>query len=872
MRRCRIRAWLGSVLASLPMCAVLLSYGSPVYPQSFQTTGAQGLSPDKMAEVCTRIAAEHLSESNLEQLAAGMGLSAEQTAKLKECVKSAEKEGPLEAKKGRAEQATATPTPSPGVAPEETSVIESEFRSLGDAKARVRVPSPKELKQFGYALFSQPVSTFAPVDNIPVDSNYVLGPGDELNIMMWGRVSKSVSLTVQRDGSLQIPDIGPLQVASLTFVQAKKLIETNIGQITGVQVSVTMGRIRSIQIFVIGKVTQPGLYTVSALSHVSNALVAAGGISKIGSLRKIELRRGGRTIKTIDLYALLLRGDTSADLELKQGDVIFVPVIGPVIGVAGDVKDPAIYELKGDESLTKVLATAGGVGAFGYGQRLQVERIDNHQRRIALDVALAEVGQEHFAIRDGDLIEVFEVLPERTNIVTVGGNIHRPGPYEWRRGMRVSDLVREGEGVADRTYFAYAVIERVEGPDQRVHFVPVDLGAALSTTVLSSQDVTLQPRDKLTIFSEYDLQDLPQVTVAGAVRKPGDYALLRGMRVSDLIYEAGGLKREAYLESAQLSRSEVVNGQRARFLRQDIDLRQAMAGQTETDPLLQPDDKLLVEQASNWHGPWAVRLEGQVMRPGPYAIGEHDRLASLLERAGGLRTDAYLPAAVLIRQSVKETEQKRLDQTREQLKSALIRFTLVKAQSEDTSDATKAAKAEEFAKVEQLLGTSEGQQAIGRVVLHLSTIDGLINSNDNLVLENDDEVVVPRRPEAIAVLGQVYNPSPIVYEPGRTVGDYLQRAGGPTEYADTEHVMVIRAGGDVLTDKGMRESGRNGLFPLLPAISGGLMGSGLERGDTVYVPEKLVYVDKLKIADQVTQMIVNSVTSLAVLGILATNL
>ncbi|HKM53889.1 MAG TPA: SLBB domain-containing protein, partial [Isosphaeraceae bacterium] len=719
---------------------------------------------------------------------------------------------------------------------EETSVIESEFRSLGDAKAQVRVPSPKALKQFGYALFSQPVSTFAPVDNVPVDPNYVVGPGDELNVMMWGRVSKSVSLTVQRDGSLQIPDIGPLQVASLTFTQAKKLIETNIGQITGVQVSVTMGRIRTIQIFVIGKVPQPGLYTVSALSHVSNALVAAGGISKIGSLRKIELRRGNRTIKTIDLYAMLLHGDTSADLELQQGDVIFVPVIGPVVGVAGDVKDPAIYELKGDESLTKVLAMAGGVGAFGYGQRLQVERIDNHQRRVALDVALAEVGQERFAIRDGDLIEVFEVLPERNNIVTVAGNIHRPGPYEWRGGMRVSDLVREGEGVADRTYFAYAVIERVEGADQRVHFVPVDLGAALSTTGLPSQDVTLQPRDKLTIFSEYDLQDLPQVTVAGAVRKPGGYALLRGMRVSDLIYEAGGLKREAYLESAQLSRSEVVKGQRARFLHQDIDLRQAMEGQTEADPLLQPGDELLVEQASNWHGPWAVKLEGQVMRPGPYAIGEHDRLASLLERAGGLRTDAYLPAAVLIRQSVKETEQKRLDQTREQLKSALIRFTLVKAQSEETSDATKSAKAEEFAKVEQLLGNSEGQQAVGRVVLHLSTIDGLVDSYDNVVLENADEIVVPRRPEAIPVLGQVYNPSSIVYEPGKTVRDYLQKAGGPTEWADTEHIMVIRAGGDVLTEKGMRESGRNGLFPLLPAISGGLMGSNLERGDTVYVP------------------------------------
>jgi protein involved in polysaccharide export with SLBB domain len=312
-----------------------------------------------------------------------------------------------------------------------------------------------------------------------VGGDYILGPDDELNVYTWGRVNQTLHLKVDRAGIVMVPEIGPVQVSGLTFSQAKKLIEGRMGQITGVEVDVTMGQVRTIQVFVIGKVTQPGLYSVSALSHVSNALVAAGGVSKMGSLRNIEVRRDNRVIATLDLYDLLLRGDTIGDVRLSARDVIFVPVIGPVAGVAGDVKSPAIYEMKGSETLGNLLRMAGGVTAFGYAERLQLERVNNHQKRVALDINLNQRAAGKFPVSDGDLVKVFTVLPNERNIVRVKGNVNQPGSYEWHPGMRVIDLVRAAQGPADHTFFDYALLQRREGDERRMKPTPLNLGEAL---------------------------------------------------------------------------------------------------------------------------------------------------------------------------------------------------------------------------------------------------------------------------------------------------------------------------------------------------------------------------------------------------------
>ena len=834
--------------------------------QAKQLVSQGGLPPDQMQKLCANIAARHMTPEQVDATAASMGISGEQVVELKNCAQGQVTQSAQGPKGGGPPQVIPPGQVFSAGASGPLSSIEASFRTLALPSEQVVEPTPANLRQFGYNMFSSPVSTFAPVGNVPVGPDYILGPGDGLNILMWGRVNRTLHVSVERDGAILVPEIGPLEVAGLTFEQAKKLIESRAEQITGVDVDVTMGSIRTIGVFVIGKVNRPGMFTVSALSHVSNALVAAGGISKIGSLRRIELRRGNQVIRVIDLYDMLLRGDTSSDVRLEQGDVLFVPVIGAVVGISGSVKDPAIYELKGNEDLRALLRMAGGVGAFGYSQRLQVERVSNHTRRIALDIALTSLRGERFQVLDGDLIKVFTVLPERHNIVTLKGNVHRPGVYEWHPGMRVSDLVAEGERVADHTFFDYALIQRTEGPDRRIRFLPVDLGAALSGAAAGTADIALQARDELTIYNEKDIGDLPKVSVAGAIRKPGSYPLTQDMRVSDLIYEAGGLNDNAFLNRAQLVRTEIVNGA-AKYIYQDINLNQVLDNLGGADLKLRRGDRIVVQEASNWHTPWTVLISGEAMRPGPYVIFEGERFNTLLEECGGLRSDAYLPATVFIRQSVKRQEQERLDESRRRLQAEAARISLMprKAGTADTN-------AQTLDIVQRVLADNQALQAVGRIVLHLNSPLGLHDGQDNLILENGDSITIPKRPAIVAVLGQVFNPSAIVWQRDRTVGEYLQKAGGPTEYADNDHVLLIRANGEVVTDQSVRHSGKFALFPILPALSGGLMGVQLEPGDTIYVPENLNFVSPLQYATDITQVLANSVMSLAVIGILGASL
>jgi protein involved in polysaccharide export with SLBB domain len=870
----------GNTINKQSMSAVIQQLGiSPDELGSLKSEmSSGGLSSDDMQELCLHFAAKQLGAGDVAGVAKSLGLAFtdQQLAQLRSCTGLAGPGGSDEtAMPGR--QTGTGPSANPSQA---VSSVESQFRSL-DSAAALAAPSTRNLQQFGYSLFASRVSNFAPPANAQVSDDYVIGPDDQLKMLMWGRINNTLNLTVGRDGSVSIPEIGPLQVAGLTFAQAKQLIEGRAGQITGVKVDVTMGKLKTIQVFVVGEVEQPGAYTVSALSHVSNALGAAGGITKIGSLRKVELRRGNQLVRIIDLYSLLLAGNEQGDEQLQPGDVIFVPVIGPVVGMIGDVKRPAIYELgHSGEPLSSVIKLGGGISAFGYSQRVQVERVADHDKRIALDVDLNDIRSQRFDIRDGDLIKIYPVLPAQHEVVTVRGSVNRPGKFEWHQGMRVADLVELAEGVAPHTFFKYALIRRKEGRARTVRLVPVDLGEALSANISGPQNLTLNQEDELTVFSESQMKYLPTVQVFGEVRNPGYYVMSQGMHVSDLLYLAGGLKDDAYQKAAELARTQVVNGARTSHTFMDVDLRAAMSGSDEHNPVLAANDQLFVRRASDWHLPWVVMVRGLVARPGPYTIHDDERIASVLERSGGLLPDAYLPATVLIRQSIKELQQKRLDEARERLQQSIARIQVnpstmsqlsqvaggpAAAQNPATSPTTLAA-------LQHVLTDTEGQQAQGRLVIHMHPLNELANSPDNVVLVDQDQLTIPRRPAAVNVLGQVYSPNAIVYRPGLTTRDYLNQAGGPNEGADPDHIMVIRSDGSVMTDDGIKASKESTLFPLLPVISGGLMSARLDPGDTVYVPEKLIYENKIMETATVTQIIANTVSSLAVIGILAATL
>jgi len=825
------------------------------------------LSPDDIQQLCLRFASRQLAPSDVQGIARALGitLTDQQLAQLQSCTNIGVTAGAAAAPPA-GDIGSLTLRPEAPEAPPEPSSIERSFHAL-DAGGAPPAPTATNLAQFGYSLFDSRVSTFAPVNDVPVGKDYVVGPGDELKVLLWGRVNDKLDLVVQRDGSVMMPQIGPLQVAGLTFEQAKKLLEMRNEQIIGVQADVTMGRLRTIPIFVMGEVRQPGAYTVSALARVSNALAASGGITKVGSLRRVELRRNGQLITLVDLYAMLLYGDTLQDLQLEPGDVIFVPVIGTVAAIAGDVKRPGIYELAHDaENLDGVLRLAGGISAFGYEQRIQVERVEHHARRIALDVDLNQLRPVRFAIGDGDLIKVYPVLPEQNDVVTIRGNVNRPGNYQWYAGMRAGDLVRQSEGVAPRTFFRYALVRRLAGAEKAVRMVSLDLGAAIGDSE-GDANIPLQAQDTLTVFNEDEIKDLPTVQVFGEVRNPGFYVLDRAMRVSDLVYLAGGLKDDAYTTRAELARTRVVDGSNTSHTYADIDLRSALGGAEAGNPALYPNDQLFVRKATDWHLPWVVQVKGQVMRPGPYSIHEGERLASLIERCGGLLADAYPTGAIFIRQSVKEIEQKRLNEARQQLQEAIARYQLMPAALEEDHSSNLDPHA--LVMLQQVLDQTESQQAQGRLVIHLEAFGELATSDDNVVLEDQDEIMIPRRPASVNVLGRVYSPNAIVYNPSFRVRDYLERAGGPSEGADVDHIFVVKADGSIVTDEGLKSGSRAVMFPLLPVISGGLMGHRLEPGDTVFVPEKLIYPNKLKLYSNIAQIFASTAQTLGIFALAA---
>ncbi|MGO9266252.1 MAG: SLBB domain-containing protein [Candidatus Binataceae bacterium] len=816
--------------------------------QEQSATGGQGkLQTQKL---CASMAAKHFSPEEAQSVGRALGLADDDLARLAQCTRSAP-----------AGLGLLTGQP-------ETSDIEKQYHAADSPYRELVAPQLNALNQFGYDLFnSTDVNKQASFDNVPVGPDYVVGPGDTLNVLLWGRINRTLGLVVQRDGTVQIPQAGPLPIAGLSFGQAQKLIDSQMTQIEGVQADVTMGRLRTIEVYVIGQVEHPGLQTMSALAHVSDALTAAGGARKTGTLRRVEVRREGHAAAVVDLYAMLLHGDTSNDVRLQPRDVVFVPVIGPVVGVAGNVKNPAIYELRGNETLADAVRMAGGVSAFGYAQRVQVERIQNHSRRVMLDVALNYGRSSAFAVGDGDLVKVFPVLPEEQNVVKLAGNVNRPGSYEWRDGMRVSDLVRLGQGLHDGTFLDYALLKRHEGVTHTVHFVKIELGDALAGG--AGADLTLAPQDSLTIYSVGEIDQIPTVAVSGAVRKPGTYPLTKGMRVSDLVYEAGGLKESAYLTTAQLTRMSS-DGATARQVFDSLDLKAAMDGAVGDDVPLERGDTILIAEASNWHIPWVVQVRGQVMRPGPYVIREGETLASVLERCGGIRLEGYLPALILTRQSVRLMQQQELDRASAQVQTQITRAALIPSENDKQPQASLQQKADALLMLKNMIQSSDQKMAIGRIVLNINSLAELPGSPADIALEERDEIIVPKRPAAVNVIGQVHGATAVLYDPALTVRDYIDHAGGFSQIADKDEMFVVKANGAVVSESGYEDSRKGRIFPLLPLVSGGLMSAHLGPGDTIYVPPQFLFVNPIQRTLDVTQIIANSAMGITYAALLGT--
>src|SRR5438552_2250433 len=412
-----------------------------------------------------------------------------------------------------------------------------------------------QVSQYGYAMFASNVSTLAPVDDIPVGPDYVLGPGDDVTINVWGTVDSTLVRTVDRNGRIVLPKVGDLRIWGLSFAQADRLIRDELARyFRGFQTSVTMGRLRTVNVYVVGEVCQPGVYTLSSLSTVTNALFSSGGPTKLGSLREVRLIRGGYQVARLDLYDFLQRGDRTRDYRLESGDTIFVPPIGDVVAVAGEVKRPAIYEVRSDTRLADVVTMAGGVTPTSYLRRVQLVRALPSSERVTVDVDLTGYylkGDEasNPPVNGGDLVLIHRSDPRIYNTVRVEGAVKYPGAYELKPMMRISQLLPAEKLLPE------AQAERVEiarrRPDLSLEIVAVNLRKAWDGD--AEADVLLKPLDEVSVRTE--LKPARTITLTGQLVRPGVYTVAEGERLSSVLERAGGYTDRAFLRGAVFTRA-----------------------------------------------------------------------------------------------------------------------------------------------------------------------------------------------------------------------------------------------------------------------------------------------------------------------------
>jgi protein involved in polysaccharide export with SLBB domain len=418
-------------------------------------------------------------------------------------------------------------------------------------------PFGAPLRQYGYSMFATNVSTFAPVDDIPVGPDYVMGPGDDLTINVWGAVDSTLIRTVDRNGRIVLPKVGDLRIWGLTFSQADRLIRDELSRyFRGFQTSVTMGRLRTVSVHVVGEVCQPGVYTLSSLATVTNALYSAGGPTKLGSLREVRLLRSNVQVARIDLYDFLQRGDRARDYRLESGDTIFVPTVGDVVAVAGEVKRPAIYEVQTGTRLADVVALAGGITPTSYLKRVQIVRALPNAERATLDVDLTAhylKGDEasNPLVNAGDLVLIHPADPRVYNIVKVDGAVRYPGAYELKPLMRISQLLPADKLLPE------AYTERIEvarrRPDLTMEVLAVDLKKAWAGD--RDQDLLLRPLDEVTVRTE--LKAARTIVLGGQILRPGIYTIADGEKLSSVLARAGGFTDRAFLKGAAFTRASL---------------------------------------------------------------------------------------------------------------------------------------------------------------------------------------------------------------------------------------------------------------------------------------------------------------------------
>jgi protein involved in polysaccharide export with SLBB domain len=650
----------------------------------------------------------------------------------------------------------------------------------------VQTTTGRALPIFGASLFNAVPSTFAPVSDVPVSPEYVLGPGDQIDVQLSGQINQQLELTIDRTGAVSIPGVGAVHLAGLPFGQLNSFLQTQLGRIyRNFSVSSNLGALRSIQVFVVGQARRPGTYSISSLSTLTNAVFASGGILPQGSLRDIQVKRGGVTVDHFDLYDLLLHGDKSHDVPLLSGDVIFIPFVGPQVAVVGSIDVPAIYELSGPTTVGAAIQFAGGETAVAAGKIVRLDRIFEHSMRSLQDVNLSQSGGT--LLQNGDIISLTSVIDRFRDAVTLRGNVANPGRYVWHPGMHISDLIPNKDSLITRNYWRkrneLGQLTQDYGPAP-----PTDQGeGALQVHGSSANNAADAQATRGNAGSS-------GASVGAALT--GNNSPF-GAR-TDVILSAPDIDWNYAVIERQSS--EDLTTSLIPFSLGNIVLK----GELSQNYALLPGDVITIFSKADIRVPTSqqtryVRLEGEFNAAGIYSVLPGETLRGLLTRVGGFTPDAYLFASEFTRESTRRVQQQRLNEYADQLEAEISSTTSAsQARALSTSDQLAASASEADART--AVARLRTIVPIGRIVLSdLKPDSAGIDAVPDLALEDGDRFVVPRIPANVTVEGQVYNANAFVYTPGQRVIDYLKRAGGPDREADRRRLFVLRADGSVVS-------------------------------------------------------------------------
>jgi protein involved in polysaccharide export with SLBB domain len=744
----------------------------------------------------------------------------------------------------------------------------------------------RPLPVYGRQLFDEVPTTFAPVEHVPVPADYVLGPGDELLIRAWGKIDLDSRVTVDRNGQIYLPKVGSLTVAGLRYEQAEGYLHSAIGALfKDFELNVAMGQLRSIQIFVLGSARQPGGYTVSSLSTLVDALFASGGPSATGTMRHIQLRRGGQTLSEFDIYDLMQKGDKSHDVRLLPGDVIYFPSIGAQVAISGDINVPGIYELKGETTVGAALSGAGGMTSLADAERVVLERIENHSSRQVEEFALDTSGQGHL-LRDGDLLRVFPLSPKFENAVTLRGNVAQRGLYAWKEGMRISDLIPSRGFLITRDYWnrenhlVPCISTHPFGDPRTDQFrdqqtgQPRDLGQDQNGNPRTDQygngqeDQNGNQQADQFCNGQADQYGNPR-TDQPSNAQAGQSGILRTNQPGNQRNGQSGNSRTPIIDTVGQISAEI-NWEYALIERLDerdlsthlipFRLAGAIDNPTSADnQLLKAGDVVTIFSRADLDLPMEkhatfVRVGGEVNAPGVYRVNPGETLRDVVKQAGGLTPHSYLYASIFTRVSARQAQEKQLQQSSEQMQREL---TAKFANSTPQAGQTGADQQAQLAMQQTALASLASIKPTGRVVLDMKPGAETIADMPDFPLEDGDTFYIPPRLSTVQVAGAVYNANALRYEPGKRLIAYLNDAGGATREADAKRIFVIRADGTVVSrqSRNSHSHGSYGNLKLLP-------------GDAIVVPEKLIVSGGLQKFANYAQIISGAAMTGAVLGTL----